>query len=163
MTLRTSFLSRWLTVAGIAAVMLVGVAASAWAQLPVLYYDFENNTTRTTFENLVEQAINAGSGALTRAGNTTTISAVAGAGTFNGGSATGQAATGNNWDSSTSDPGPTATNYYQFVVNTADFSQLSIMFDHQASATGPARLGVLYSTDGTSFVATTTILTGSAV
>ncbi len=139
------------------------ISTTTDGQVPVLYYDFENNTTRTTFENLVEQAVNGGSGAITRAGNTTTISAVAGAGTFNGGSATGQAATGSNWDTSTSDPGLAATNYYQFVVNTAGFSQLSITFDHQASATGPARLGVLYSTDGTNFTATTTTLTGNAV
>jgi hypothetical protein len=131
-------------------------------QVPILYYDFENNSTRTTFENLVEQAVNPGSGAVTRAGNTTTISAVAGAGTFNGGAAAGQAATGSNWDSSTADPASAATNYYQVVVNTAGFAQISIALDNQASASGPARIGVLYSTDGTNFTATTTSLTGNA-
>jgi Peptidase family C25 len=139
------------------------ISTTTDGQVPILYYDFENNTTRTTFENLVEQAVNGGSGAITRAGNTTTISAVTGAGTFNGGAATGQAATGSNWDSATADPGAPATNYYQFVVNTAGFTQMSLTFDHQASATGPARLGVLYSTDGINFTATTTILTGNAV
>jgi hypothetical protein len=138
------------------------MSTTARAQAPILYYDFENNTTRTTFENLVEQAINSGSGPITRAGNVTTITGVSGAGTFNGGSATGQAATGTNWDSSTTDPGAAATNYYQFVVNTSGFSQMSITFDNQASATGPARVGVLFSTDGTTFTATTTTLTGNA-
>jgi len=131
-------------------------------QVPTLYYDFENNAARTTFENLVEQAVNGGSGAITRAGNTTAISGVAGAGTFNGGAATGQAATGSSWDSSTADPGAVATNYYQFVVNTAGFFQMSLTFDNQASATGPARVGVLYSIDGTNFTAATTTLTGNA-
>ncbi|MEK6285203.1 MAG: C25 family cysteine peptidase [Acidobacteriota bacterium] len=139
------------------------MSTAARAQVPILYYDFENNTTRTTFENLVEQAVNSGSGAITRAGNTTTISAVGGAGTFNLGAAVGQAATGNSWDSSTIDPGAAATNYYQFVVNTGGFSQISITFDNQASGTGPARVGVLYSTDGTNFTATATTLTGNNV
>lgn len=138
------------------------MSASAKAQVPTLYYDFENNTTRATFENLVEQAINSGSGPITRAGNTTTIAAVGGAGTFNGGAATGQAATSVNWDSSTADPGAAATNYYQFVVNTTGFAQLSVSFDNQASNTGPARVGVLYSTNGTTFTSTTTTLTGNA-
>jgi hypothetical protein len=139
------------------------LAASTNAQVPILYYDFENNTSRTTFENLVEQAVNSGSTALTRAGNTTTINAVAGAGTFNGGAAAGQAATGSNWDSSTADPGSTATNYYQFVVNTAGFSQMFISLDNQASGSGPARFGVLYSIDGSTFTALTTSPTGNAV
>jgi hypothetical protein len=138
------------------------LAASSNAQVPILYYDFENNTTRTTFENQVEQTVNSGSAPISRAGNTTTISAVAGAGAFNGGSAAGQAATGSNWDSSASDPGLVATNYYQFVVNTSGFSQISVSLDNQASASGPARIGVLYSIDGTIFTAVATALTGNA-
>jgi hypothetical protein len=145
-----------------AAFCIAFMSASAKAQVPTLYYDFENNTTRTTFENLVEQAINSGSGPLTRVGNTGTITGVAGAGTFNGGGANGQALTSSDWSSSTTDPGTGATTYYQFVVNTSGFSQLSITFDDQASATGPARVGVLYSTDGTNFTASTTALTGNA-
>ncbi|MBI4675106.1 MAG: hypothetical protein HY741_25985 [Chloroflexi bacterium] len=129
--------------------------------VPILYYDFENNTTRTTFENLVEQAINSGSDALTRTG--ASITYVAGAGTFNGGAADGQAITGSSWDTATADPGTATTDYYQFVVNTTGFSQLSISFDNQASATGPARVGILYSTDGSTFTATTTSLTGNGV
>jgi len=145
-----------------AAFCIVAMCGATRAQLPILYYDFENNTTRTTFENLVEQAVNSGSGAITRAGGSTTVSLVAGAGSFNGGAAAGQAATGTSWDSSTSDPGSAATNYYQFVVNTTGFSQLSITFDQQASAAGPARVGVLYSTNGSTFTASTPILTGNA-
>src|SRR5882672_8247430 len=109
-----------------AAFCIVAMCGATRAQMPILYYAFENNTTRTTFENLVEQAVNSGSGAITRAGGSTTVSLVAGAGSFNGGAAAGQAATGTSWDSSTSDPGSAATNYYKFVVNTTGFSQHSI-------------------------------------
>ena len=160
---------RYSTGANWGARLLLAVACSTFfivtaanGQVPILYYDFENNTTRTTFENQVEQSVNTGSGSITRAGNTSTISAVAGAGAFNGGAAAGQAATGSNWDSSIGDPGSAATNYYQFVVKTAGFSQISISFDNQASASGPARVGVLYSNDGSNFAATTTTLTGNA-
>ena len=139
------------------------IATTTSGQVPILYYDFENNGSRTTFENLVEQAVNSGSAAITRAGNTTTISSVAGAGTFNGGAATGQAATGSNWDSSTSDPGSAATNYYQFIVNTSGFSQISIAVDQQASASGPARVGALFSINGSSFTSAATTLTGNGV
>jgi len=103
-----------------AAAYVALMSATAKAQVPILYYDFENNTTRTTFENLVEQAVNSGSGALTL--NTITGGAgVGGAGTFNGGAATGQAITATNWSSSTTDPGTAAANYFQFVVNTTGF------------------------------------------
>lgn len=137
------------------------MSSLASAQVPITYYDFESNANRTVFENAVEQTINAGSGAITRAGNITTVTGVAGAGTFNGGPATGQAATSSNWDASTIDPGAAATNYYQFVVNTSGFSQLSLIIDNLASATGPARIGVLYSTNGTTFTAVGTALTGN--
>lgn len=146
----------------VAAFWLAALETTASAQVPILYYDFENNASRTVFENLVEQSVNNGSTPVARAGNTTTISAVAGAGVFNGGAATGQAATGSNWDNSAADPGSAATNYYQLVVNTSGFSQISIAFDNQASASGPARLGVLYSTDGSNFTAQATVLTGNA-
>jgi hypothetical protein len=145
------------------ALFFVGImSTAAKAQVPILYYDFENNATRTTFENLVEQNINAGSGPISRAGNTTTINGVGGAGVFHSGSATGQAANGSSWDSSTADPGIAATNYYQFVANTTGFSRIFITVDNTASAAGPARIGLLYSTDGVNFTATTTTLTGNA-
>ncbi|MFI5186916.1 MAG: hypothetical protein ACHQF0_09340, partial [Chitinophagales bacterium] len=133
------------------------------AQVPILYYDFENNTTRSGFENLVEQAITTGSGPLTKAGSTTTISGVAGAGIFNGGSVTGEAISGSSWSSSTTDLGISAPDYFQFSVNTSGFKGISVSFDNQASATGPARAGVLYSTDGSTFnvASFSPILTGN--
>jgi DNA/RNA endonuclease G (NUC1) len=138
------------------------MSTAAHAQVPILYYDFENNTTRTVFENAVEQSVNAGSGALTKVGGTVTISGVAGAGTFNGGGTAGEALTATGWDSSTTDPGAAAGFYYQFVVNTTGFSNLTLSFDSQASSTGPARVGVLFSTDGSTFTTTSTGLVTSA-
>jgi len=161
----------WLSVIAIIAITLSvwgglpvrqAKAAPTGVGLPILYYDFENNVTRTTFENLVEQVVNSGSAAITRVGNVTTITGVSGAGTFNGGGAAGQAATSSNWDSATTDPTTGATNYFQFVVNTTGFSQLTVAFDNQASGTGPARVGVLYSINGSTFTASTTTLIGNA-
>ena len=137
------------------------IGTTASAQVPVLYYDFENNATRTIFENLVEQSVNAGSGALTKAGGGA-IGGVGGAGTFNGGAATGQGLTSNTWDPATADPLAAATHYYQFVVNTTGFADLSVSFDSQASSTGPARVGALFSTDGVTFSGTATAIVTSA-
>jgi len=136
------------------------------AQVPILYYDFENNSARTSFENSVEQAVNIGSGALTRSGNATTISSVAGAGIFNGGSLAGEAITGNSWSNATSFAGTGATDYYQFIVNVSGFSDIDVSFDNQSSLTGPARVGVLYSIDGSTFkpamvMGNSTVLTGN--
>jgi hypothetical protein len=135
-----------------AAFCLLAAGARASAQVPVLYYDFENNTTRTTFENAVEQSVNSGSGALTRSRpSSVSITGTAGAGTFNGGAAVGQAISTGGWQSATADPGTAATDYFQFVVNTGGLSQISVTFDNLASATGPAQVGLMYSTDGTNF------------
>jgi len=132
------------------------------AQVPILYYDFENNGTRSIFENAVEQSVNPGSGAISKVGNTTTISGVAGAGILNGGSGAGEAISGSSWSASTIDPGISATDYFQFTVNTSGLNAISVSFDNQASASGPARVGVLYSTDGSAFkIATSPLLTGN--
>ncbi len=147
----------------VAALSLSLDSSPAHAQLPALYYDFENNVTRTIHENAVELAINAGSGPIARAGGIVIVSGVAGAGTFNGGAANGQAASGNTWSSVTVDPGAAATDYDQFVCNTTGLSQLSVTFDNQASATGPAVVGLLYSTDGATFFPTTIGPTGYLV
>ncbi len=158
---RASAITVLLSVA-VATIGLALLPRDAWAQLPVLYHDFENNTTRTIFENAVELAINAGSGPISRAGGSSTVSGVAGAGIFNGGAANGQAATGSAWSSVTADPGTAATDYYQFTCNTTGLSQISVTVDNQASATGPAVVGLLYSTKGVTFSPTTVGPTGNA-
>jgi hypothetical protein len=144
-----------------AAFCLLAAGTRASAQVPILYYDFENNTTRTTFENAVEQSVNGGSGALSRL-SSGTITGPAGAGTYNGGAAAGVAASTSSWQSATIDPGTAATDYFQFTVNTTGFSQVSLTFDNQASATGPASVGLMYSTNGTNFTAVAPVPTGNA-
>ncbi|MFN8586378.1 MAG: hypothetical protein U0704_01150 [Candidatus Eisenbacteria bacterium] len=113
--------------AGALVVLMLALQSVAWAQVPVLYYDFENNTTRTTFENAVELAMNTGSGALVKTGGGT-IGGVSGAGTQNGGAANGQALTCTNWDASTTDPGTSASAYHSFVVNMSGLSGLVLTF-----------------------------------
>ena len=146
---------------GVISIAIVHVGA--WCQVPILYCDFENNSDRTIFENAVEQVINSGSAGITRAGNTTAISAVGGAGIFNGGITAGKATTGENWQNASTDPGVGATDYYEFVVNTNGFAGISVTFDNFVTGTGPAAVGVLYSTNGATYAATSILSTGNAV
>ena len=61
-------------------VALALLPSTARAQLPILFYDFEDNASRTTFENAFDLAMNPGATPLVRSGNTTTITGVPGAG-----------------------------------------------------------------------------------
>jgi hypothetical protein len=147
---------------------LIMLFKSAEAQTPILYYDFENNLDRTDFENAVESFINTGSGPIVKVGGNGSavhIRAIDGAGLFNQGIATGEAITTQQggWSSEITDPGINAEYYYQFVVNTSGFGGIVISFDNQAAYNGPARMGVLWSTDGVNFNATSTppALTGN--
>src|SRR6266545_2144351 len=141
---------------------LCGCANRAFAQVPVLYYDFENNTTRTTFENAVEAAINAGSGPLARVGSAASVTGAGGAGIFNGGTAAGSAAQSDQWSSAASDPGGSATEYFQLVANAQGLAGLVVTLDDQASSDGPAAVGVAYSTDGVNFTSVATQATSNA-
>jgi len=137
------------------------IVKEADAQIPILYYDFENNSDRSGFENAVESAVNGGSGALTKAGGNGSalqIRSIDGAGIYNLGSFTGQAITTHQggWSSQQTDPGIYADYYYQFTVNTTGFSGITISFDNQSDSDGPARTGVSWSVDGTNFVASST-------
>jgi hypothetical protein len=114
----------------------------------LIYYDFDSNTDRTIFENTIEQAVTTGNSALTRAGNTTAITDLPGAGIRNFGPATGRAIAGSDWQNAVADPGTAATDYFQFVLNTTGIADVTLGFQLQASATGPHSVGVLYSTDG---------------
>ncbi len=125
------------------------------AQIPIAYFDFENNTTRTTFENATEQDINGSTTALTKVGgSSTTVSGLAGAAMipYYGGTVSGQAASATGWVTTSTDPLSSATNYFQFTCKTTGFSGISVVFDAFPSATnGPNRLNLLYSIDGTTF------------
>lgn len=138
------------------------------AQIPILYYDFENNTDRTQFENAVELNINTGNGTLTKSGGSgleLILQGENGAGIYNGGLASGMAITTQQggWNFSTTNPGTGVDCFYQFVVNTSQFSGISISFDNRADNTGPARTGVIWSVDGVNFFAANTppVLTGN--
>src|SRR3712207_6152775 len=100
-----------------AACCLLAAGARASAQVPVLYYDFEDNATRSTLEKEPEQAVNGGSGTLLRL-TSGTITGPAGAGSYHSGAAAGVAASTSSWQNAPSDPGTAATDYFQFVVNT---------------------------------------------
>lgn len=145
------------------------INSAAFTQIPILYYDFENNASRISFENIVELNINSGSGALSKiggAGTQLTILGTAGAGLFNGGNVAGQSLTtaDGGWFISDSDPGLGAGNYYQFTVNTSGFSGISVSFDNIASTNGPAKVGVLWSSNGVTYntASTSSVLTGNA-
>ncbi|MDR3667293.1 MAG: hypothetical protein P4L35_10665 [Ignavibacteriaceae bacterium] len=120
-------------------------SAKSYSQVPILYYDFENNTTRTIFENLVEQAINPGSGPITRVGS----------GTIDSGIGNDNAGTGvysSKWQNVTTDPGIAATEYFQFSVNTTNFKGISVRFRYTVPfQTGPGNVGILISSNGTTF------------
>ncbi|MDQ3279373.1 MAG: hypothetical protein M3Q06_13675 [Bacteroidota bacterium] len=136
--------------------LFLGVTAIAKAQVPVLYYDFEKNTTRAAMENTVEQAINNGNSPMTRttlAG--ASIFQVAGAGGLYGG-ASGSGVRSWSWPMG-NDPGTGAKEFYQFTTNTSGFSGLTLAFDAaRQGVLSPTKLGVLWSVDGTTFLPATT-------
>ena len=127
--------------------------------IPIVYYDFEDNSTRTTYENVVEQSVNSvSSSALTVASGTGAIN--------RNGAGLSQYASGGYvgvldgksfamYESSfgdTYDPGVNATRYAQFSVNTTGFSGLTLTFDVLANDTWYSPYyGILYSTDGTNW------------
>ena len=117
---------------------------NSFPQVSILFYDFESNTNRSVFENSVELNINPGSGPLVRHG----------AGTIYGdiGYNNGRAIFSNNWQNVTSDPGLSATDYYEFKVNTSGFKGISIMFRYSIPfQSGPGSIGLLVSSNGTTF------------
>jgi hypothetical protein len=127
----------------------------AKTQVPIAYYDFENNASRTTFDNAVEQTINATATALTKVGgSSTTVAGATGAAlsTYYGGPIAGQAVNASSWMTTSTDPLSTATNFFQFTCSTVGFSGISINFDAFPSASnGPNRINLMYSIDGTTF------------
>ncbi|MFC4261244.1 T9SS type A sorting domain-containing protein [Ferruginibacter yonginensis] len=122
---------------------------NVWAQLPIAYYDFENNSTRTTMDLNAELAVNSA----TSITSPTTITQTAGAGTYYGGSANGSASNISNLITLlTGDPGAAAaTSYQQFDVNTSGFQQISLSFSYKqggiAALSNPF-VSAGYSVDG---------------
>ena len=122
--------------------LFVGVS---YPQVPILFYDFENNTNRNTFENIVEQSINSGGGPISRIGSGSIASGV-------GNNNAGTGLYSSSWQNTTTDPGIAATEYYQFTVNTTGFKGISIKFRFFIPFnTGPGNFGVLISSNGTTY------------
>ena len=120
---------------------------NSFPQIPILFYDFENNNSRNTFENAVEQSINGGSGPLVRVG-----SGVVGSGYGDNGR--GRGIWGYNWQNVTSDPGANATEYYQFSINSKGFKGLTIRFrDLAPYSYSPGSVGCCFSANGTTYKA----------
>jgi len=127
--------------------MAVAFTNRTYAQIPTVYYDFESNTSRTTFVNGVNMETNIGtSSAITRNG-AVTIAGATGAGiAYYGGAAAGQGAASVSWSTATTDPGIAATTYYQFTVSTLGFTGTSFQFDLIDNAR--LKVGMLYSVNG---------------
>jgi hypothetical protein len=126
----------------------------SFPQVPILFYDFESNSNRSIFENLVEQSINSGSGPIIRHGTGTIESGP-------GNDYYGTGLYGNNWQNTTSDPGTAATEYYQFTVNTTGFKGITLKLRYCIPfASGPGNFGILISSNGTNYKKTMSLNTG---
>ncbi|HEY0432206.1 MAG TPA: hypothetical protein VGC61_10320, partial [Pyrinomonadaceae bacterium] len=133
------------------AICVAVLSSKASAQVPITYYDFENNATRTSFETTVEQQINLGNSVFSRVGlNNVIVGNTGAAATLYGGPVTGSAIDSTTWPSGAADPGVAATNYYQFAVNTTGFTGTSLSFDVFAGTTSASYpfVGALISTTG---------------
>ncbi|MGH7725306.1 MAG: FlgD immunoglobulin-like domain containing protein [Candidatus Eiseniibacteriota bacterium] len=119
-------------------------AGRAAADEHVTLYDFEDNATRSLFQNQVEVSMNGGTTPLTRAGNTTAI----GSGPGFGSSHPGLAITGTDWQVSAVDPGVGATDYFEFTTSTEGFGNIDVAFSFEQFADGPKLIGLAYSTNG---------------
>lgn len=133
------------------------IFGSVKAQVPITYYDFEKNASRTTGELTVEQEVNTGSSVVSKVGSVSSaISYNSGAGIYNGGAASGQCISATDWTTSTTNPSTGANKYYQFSTSSAGFSGLKVAFEAQYNAGLAPKVSVLYSTNGTTFTASTT-------
>ncbi len=127
---------------------------NSFAQLPITYYSFETGSTYGTFTQNVKYTINTVSDNSFTRNSGNTVSSTNGLGRVYGGARTGKAIYSTGWETSHTDPGVSATKYYTFKVNTSNFSGIGLKFDIWSnSSNGVSNIGVLYSTDGTNFIA----------
>ncbi|MFN8296929.1 MAG: Ig-like domain-containing protein [Chitinophagales bacterium] len=125
--------------------------------IPICFYDFENNTTRTTYENQVEQQINSGSTSLTTTGSTGTSANGAGFSQYSTGGGLVGLADGKAFamyegaTSSSTDPKASATKYVQFSTSTSGFSGLMLTFDEMPNNIDAPYYGISYSLNGSSW------------
>jgi len=160
------------------AILALSFACStSFSQIPIVYYDFEDNSARASAENAVEMSVNtppAGSSFIyntSAAGGCSSIGCSnaqgkQGAGQEYGGSADGSNLTVGAWYQGASDPTTGATSYYQVVVNTSGFTGISLMFNVKyGNGNSPDGLGVLISSNGTTwtFVGSNATTNGNTV
>lgn len=133
--------------------------------MPIAYWDFQNTAVNpTTFQTTVKQAVNAGNTFDGKFGGvSTTASGVTGDGiAVYGGSYAGKALSAGGWSNVTTDPGASATTYYQFSINTTGFTGIQIGLDVKASGASYPYSGLCYSTNGgTTWTAGTAIYNGT--
>lgn len=154
-----------------AIVLLLLSIRHASAQIPIVYYDFEDNTARATFQNAVEMSVNTPPAAAaltytTAGAGCNTIgcpnaAGLLGAGTRNGGTADGRSISAGSFQQVVADPTTGATAYYQFAVNTQGFTGIRLTFDAKfGNNNAPTSCGILISPTGLAgswtFVASTT-------
>jgi hypothetical protein len=138
-------------------------ASLAFAQIPILYYDFESNSNRTVFDRNPDQAINSGTFFERLNTGSITLTSAGGAGNSLYGGSQGVAIHSNKWNVNTSsnpaDPGVNAAEYYHFTANTTGFAGITVSLDVQRnhSAHSPIRLGLLWSTDSVNYFTTSPV------
>ncbi len=114
------------------------------AQVPIQYYDFENDAARTTIETTVEFSINSVTGSdITSSGGSVKGTS--------GNPSSGTALERGDWPLNTGDPGVTTTSYIAFSVNTSGFEAMTVSLDAKASSADLNNIVLLYSTDGINF------------
>lgn len=162
----------------LAVLCFFGLPFIAQAQIPIVYYDFENNVTRSTFENLVEMSINtppvgsvftyttSGPGGCSTIGCSNAAGLLGAGIDVHSGAADGSSLSAGAWSQVAGDPTTSAASYYQFCVNTLGFSGISLTFDVKfGNNNSPDRVGVLISPNGITwtFVGSTTTPNGNTI
>jgi hypothetical protein len=125
---------------------------NSYSQVPVAYYSFDAGSTYGTFVTTVNQTINTVSSSTFGRNTGNTVTNTNGAATLYGGTRTGKAVYSTNWTLTSGDPGTSAAKYYTFKVNTSNFTGIGLNFDlWSGSSNYVSKIGVLYSTNGTTF------------
>lgn len=115
------------------------------AQLPIAYYDFENNS-HTAFLNQVKLEVNGGSTSFANTGGSLETEDGAGL-TYNGIIPGFGLKVKNSGSSPNVDPKLAATHYQQIKVNTSGFSGIGLEFDIFVNNVNSEFYGINYSTD----------------
>ena len=143
-----------------AIVITIFLTGTVFAQLPIQYYAFEvPSGSYSTFTNIPTYKINTiGSDSTFKRNTGSSISNTSGYGiSVYGGIRNTRAIYSKDWNIGNSDPGVSATKYYQFPVNTSGLSGIYLNFLIWGGLTGQwssdsMRIGILYSTNnGSSF------------